>query len=271
MLETVSPAGRLIVLEGADGVGRTTLSALLREWLEGQGVAVVAASAAETQLAAAGLAAARDSAGIDPATLALLQAATLADALERQVLPALRAGLVVLMDRYVYTPIARGLVRGLDGDWLADIFAFAPPPDVALYLDASVADLEPRVLARGGPGFRESGSDVLAGADRWANFRLYQGLLLQEYREIAAALAFISIDTRAGIGATFLAAATAVARTLGAQPALPGQPQLPAPDETAPYDDARGERNAALPPAPNDRAALSTHPAPPALYGRPQR
>jgi dTMP kinase len=271
MLDASSPAGRLIVLEGADGVGRTTLSALLREWLEGQGVAVVSAAAASSPLAAAGLAQARDSAGIDPATLALLQAATLADALERQVLPALRAGLVVLMDRYVYTPIARGLVRGLDGDWLADVFAFAPPPDVALYLDADVVDLAPRVLARGGPGYRESGSDVLAGADRWANFRLYQGLLLQEYREIAAALSFITINTRPGVGATFLAAATAVARTLGAPPALPGVAQLPAPDTSSAAANGRDHSDAPSSVSPTERTSLTAHPTSPTLYGRPQR
>jgi dTMP kinase len=287
-----APVGRLIVIEGADGVGRSTLIALLREWLEGQGVAVAVAAAGETPLAAAGLAAARDSAGIDPATLTLLHAATLADALERQVLPALRAGLVVLVDRYVYTPIARGLVRGLDGDWLADVFAFAPPPDVALYLDADVSDLVPRVIARGGPGYRESGSDVLHGSDRWANFRVYQGLLLQEYREIAAALAFRTIDTRRGIGTTFLTAATVVARALSAPMRLPAAEQRPE-DEPPAIPPANGQPHepvhepltppqapALPPPAANGAAepdeeqppeALTPHPIPRPSFGRPQR
>ena len=292
MPDSETPAGRLIVVEGADGVGRSTLIALLREWLEGQGVAVAVASAGETPLAKAGLDAARDAAGIDPATLTLLHAAALADALERQVLPALRAGLVVLIDRYVYTPIARGLVRGLDGDWLADLFAFAPPPDVALYLDADVADLAPRVIARGGPGYRESGSDVLHGSDRWANFRLYQGLVLQEYREIAAALAFRTIDTRRGVGTTFLTAATVIARALSGpmrlpageqrrdddEPALPpadGQPhdpdQEPLPPSQPPALPPPTSNGLAEPEPPEQPEAFAPHPLPRVSFGRPQR
>jgi dTMP kinase len=232
------PAGRLVAIEGTDGVGRSTLIALLREWLEEQGLAVLPASAGGSALARAGLRRARQAAGADATTLTLLHAAALADTLEREVLPALRAGFVVLMDRYVYTPIARGLVRGLDADWLADVFAFAPPPDVGLYLDADVSDLVTRVLARGGPGYRESGSDVLHGSDRWANFRLYQGLLLQEYREMATGLSFAVIDTRPGIGATFLAAARALAAALnsGTAPRLPAAP-APAPPASG---EARG-------------------------------
>ena len=114
--------GRLIVIEGTDGVGRSTHVALLKEWLEARGYAVVNTGLRRSQLAGRGIERAKRGNTLDPLTLNLLYATDFWDRMERQILPALRAGMVALVDRYIFSLMARALVRGLSREWIENLF-----------------------------------------------------------------------------------------------------------------------------------------------------
>jgi dTMP kinase len=142
--------GKLIVIEGADGVGRTSQIWLLKQWLETNGHAVVATRMTRSELAGKGLREAKKGTTLGRVTMALFYATDFADRLEHEVIPALKAGFIVLTDRSIYTLIARALVRGIDGNWLRDVYGFALKPHRVFYLRAAVDDLVTRVLQKGG-------------------------------------------------------------------------------------------------------------------------
>src|SRR6202790_1550467 len=142
--------GRLVVIEGTDGVGRSTQLSLLRPWLESSGYAVMDTEMTRSVLAGAGLKQAKEGHTLGPITLNLFYATDFVDRFESQILPALRAGFVVLTDRYIYSLIARALVRGANSHWIRSIYDLALKPDAIFYLKIGLDDLIPRVLQRGG-------------------------------------------------------------------------------------------------------------------------
>ena len=142
--------GRLIVIEGTDSVGRSTQLHLLRPWLESSGYAVVDTEMTRSVLAGPGLKQAKEGHTLGPITLNLFYATDFVDRFESQILPALRAGFIVLTDRYIYSLMARALVRGADPRWIRSIYGLALIPDAVFYLKISIDDLIPRVLQRGG-------------------------------------------------------------------------------------------------------------------------
>ena len=121
--EEVLP-GKLIVVEGTDGVGRSTQIALLQEWLEGRGFAVASTGLRRSDLASKGIDRAKQGHTLSESVLFLFYATDLADRLEKQIIPALRAGMVVLTDRYIYSMIARAQVRGSDPQWIRKVLGF---------------------------------------------------------------------------------------------------------------------------------------------------
>ena len=139
--------GRLIVLEGTDGVGRSTQIGMLQEWLEAEGYAVTVTGFRRSELAAMGINRAMRGNTLDALTLNLFYATDFWDRLEKSIVPALRTGMVALVDRYIFSIIARARVRGVPARWLDDVFEFAAIPDRVLYLDVDVEQLLPRVLA----------------------------------------------------------------------------------------------------------------------------
>src|SRR5438093_3681118 len=141
--------GKLIVIEGTDGSGRSTQAFMLKEWLEVQGYAVVDTGWTRSKLIGQAITDAKAGHSLHRLTYCLMYATDLADRLEYQIIPALRSGFVVLADRYIYTAIARGIARGAERDWLRELFSFAVEPDLVLYLQLTVSDLVPRVLAAG--------------------------------------------------------------------------------------------------------------------------
>jgi len=155
--------GRLIVIEGTDGVGRSTQIALLREWLEDQGYAVVQTGFRRSDLASRGIQRAKRGHTLDPLTLNLFYATDFWDRLERHILPALRAGMVALVDRYIFSLIARAALRGVPRDWMEDVYGMALIPDRTFYLDITVEQLIPRVINTTGLNYWESGQDFLRG------------------------------------------------------------------------------------------------------------
>lgn len=186
--------GRLIVIEGTDGVGRSTQLSLLRPWLESHGYAVIDTEMTRSELAGAGLKKAKEGHTLGPITLNLFYATDFVDRFENQILPALRAGFIVLTDRYIYSLIARALVRGADLEWLQATYGLALKPDAIFYLKISLEELIPRVLQRGGFDYWESGMDMRLGADLYESFVNYQTRMIAEYDRMIDTYHFQVID-----------------------------------------------------------------------------
>lgn len=195
--------GRFIVLEGTDGTGRSTQIALLREWLETEGFGVIHTGLTRGRLAGEGLKKAKSGTTLGQLTLDLFYATDFADRLENEILPALRAGFVVLTDRHVWSIMARSIVRGMDPDWLRDLYRFAPMPHAVLYLKVGTENLIPRVLARRSFDYWESGMDFQEESDLYRSFVRYQGRLLRVFDELAAREGFVVIDANRAIDKVF--------------------------------------------------------------------
>src|SRR6201987_6493094 len=188
--------GKLIVIEGPDSVGRSTQVARLRTWLEHQGHAVLDTGMARGALAGKGIQQAKEGNLLGPITMTLFYATDFADRLENQIIPALRAGFVGLTDRYIYSLMARSMVRGLDPGWVRNIHRFAPKPDAIFYLRVSVDELIPRAVFTRGFDYWESGMDLYSTEDMYDSFRKYQTALLQQFDELAEEFHFNVIDAR---------------------------------------------------------------------------
>jgi dTMP kinase len=186
--------GRLIVIEGTDSVGRSTQIRQLRPWLESSGYAVTNTEMTRSELVGQGLKQAKEGHTLGPITLNLFYVTDFVDRFERQILPALRAGFIVLTDRYIYSLMARAIVRGADPDWIRSIYGLALIPDAVFYLRVGIDDLIPRVLQRGGFDYWESGMDMRLGADLFESFVNYQGRMIEQFETMSDAYGFHTID-----------------------------------------------------------------------------
>jgi len=197
--------GKLIVIEGPDGVGRSTQLWLLKQWLETMGHAVLATRMTRSALAGRGLRQAKKGTTLGRVTMALFYATDFADRLEHQVIPALKAGFIVLTDRYIYTLIARALARGIDPDWIREVYGFALKPDRVFYLRAGVGDLVTRVLQKGGFDYWESGMDLHLGDDMYESFLVYQTRIMADFDKMVEDYGFGVIDASRSIEQVFAA------------------------------------------------------------------
>jgi dTMP kinase len=188
--------GKLIAIEGTDGVGRSTHIAMLQEWLEVQGYGVVTTGWTRSSLMSKTIEVAKQGNILDRWSFSLLYATDFADRLEHQVIPALRSGFVVLADRYIYTAIARDVVRGGDRNWIRNVFGFALVPDLVCYLRIDVDTLALRVIESNGMNFWESGMDLRLGGDLYDSFKRYQGVLIEEFDKMAEEFGFEVVDAR---------------------------------------------------------------------------
>jgi dTMP kinase len=195
--------GRLIVMEGTDGAGRSTHVALLREHLEVRGFGVINTGLTRGKLAGEGLRKAKLGTTAGQRTMDLFYATDFVDRLENEIIPALRAGFVVLIDRYIYSLMARSAVRGTDRQWLQDLYRFAPKPHGVLYLKISVPRLVPRVLSKGGFDYWESGMDFQEETDVYQSFVRYQTRLLLVLDSMAKEFEFTTIDADRNEGDVF--------------------------------------------------------------------
>lgn len=210
--------GKLIVIEGTDGVGRSTQMGLLQQWIELQGYAVVTTGWTRSTLVSSSISAAKSGNMLNRLTYTLLYATDFADRLENVIIPALRSDFVVLSDRYIYTAIARSAVRGLDKDYLYRLFEIALVPDLVLYLKIDLESLIPRVLESDGLDYWESGMDMDFGQDLYDSFRQYQTLLIREFDAMAQEHGFHSVDARAPVQAIQDQLRQRVAALLGCAP-----------------------------------------------------
>jgi dTMP kinase len=188
--------GRIIAIEGTDGVGRSTQIHLLREWLEVQGYGVVETGWTRSPLMSPTIELAKASNTLNKLTFVLLYACDFADRLEKEIIPALKAGFIVLSDRYIYTALARAGVRGVDRAWLRNLYGFGIVPHLVFYLRIDEKTLIRRVLQSRGMDYWESGMDMKLGDDIYESFRAYQRVLLKEYSSMADEFGFRVLDAK---------------------------------------------------------------------------
>lgn len=195
-LEREPYPGKLIVIEGTDGVGRSTHIALLRSWLESRGHAVLDTGMTRSVLAGRGIKEAKRGHTLGRLTMQLFYATDFADRLENEMLPALRAGFIVFTDRYIYSAIARAVMRGADPSWVRSIYGIALVPDAIFYLRIqSATELVTRLLESGrGFDYWESGMDVHVSTDFYDSFIEYQTRLLREFDRMTGEYGFRVVD-----------------------------------------------------------------------------
>jgi dTMP kinase len=188
--------GKLIVIEGPDGVGRSTQIGLLRTWLEARGHAVLDTGMTRSELAGRGIKEAKLGHTLGRLSMHLYYATDFADRLESQMLPALRAGFIVLTDRYIFSAMARAVVRGADPEWIRAIYGIALVPDAVFYLRIqSATELAERLVVSGrGFDYWESGMDMYLGEDFYDSFVEYQTQMLGEFERMSAEYGFQVID-----------------------------------------------------------------------------
>ena len=187
--------GRLIVIEGADGSGRTTECELLKEHLEIQGHAVVDTGLRRSSLVGEVIDQAKQGHVLGKNTMALFYAVDFADQLENKIIPALTAGNIVLSDRYIFTLMARAIVRGATREWAQQLFAFALKPDLTIFLDTRTDLLMHRAFGRyGSLDFWESGMDLGLSRDRFESFFRYQELLRAQFDQMAKQYEFVKVN-----------------------------------------------------------------------------
>ena len=154
-------------------------------------------------------------------TLSLFYATDFADRLEHQIVPALRAGFVVLTDRYIYSLMARAIVRGADPRWIRNVYGFALKPDAIFYLRTGVDELIPRVVFSRGFDYWECGMDIHPVEDMYDSFRKYQTELLAQFERLAEEYNFEVIDATPDAHAVFSRLRAGVARVLSGEPREP--------------------------------------------------
>src|SRR5579872_2546248 len=194
-VDTDELQGKLIVIEGPDSVGRSTQVARLRAWLEHQGHAVLDTGLARGALAGKGISQAKEGNTLGPITMTLFYATDFADRLENEIIPALRAGFVVITDRYIFSMMARAIARGENRTWIERTAGFALVPHAVFYLRAEVKDLISRVVVgRGAFDYWESGLDLHFGRDMYESFVRYQSRLIQVFDDMSGPYGFQVID-----------------------------------------------------------------------------
>lgn len=187
--------GKLIVIEGADCSGRSTQAMMLKEWLESSGHAVLDTGLRRSDLVSEAIEEAKKGNTLGKKTLSLLYATDFADQLENKIIPAMKAGFIVLADRYIFTLMVRDLERGADKEWVKDLFGFALVPDQTFYLSVDPDILLHRALVKYGHlDYWESGMDVGLSSDMFDSFTKYQTALKNKFDELDMDYGFDKID-----------------------------------------------------------------------------
>jgi len=188
-------AGKLIVVEGADGSGRSTQIAKLVDWLEECGHGAVQVGLKRSTLVSAELEQAQQGNILSHTTLSLFYATDFADQLENIIIPALRAGFMVLADRYIYTLMARDIVRGMDEKWIKNVYGIALVPDAVFYLNVAPQELVQRNLAKNvALDYWESGMDIGLSRDIFDCFLQYQKLMAEQFQRMQTTYGFTIVD-----------------------------------------------------------------------------
>lgn len=194
-LEDFEIKGRFIVIEGPDASGRSTQIELLSSKLEADGHAVLNAGLRRSELIGQGILEAKRNFVLGRRTISLFYAADFADQLENKIIPGLRAGYIVLSDRYIYTLMAREAVRGISSSWSRNLFGFALRPDIVFYLDVDPNELVHRVFKKNSYlDYYESGTDLRLSDNMLESFVMYQKLLRKEFKRMQKRYNIVSIN-----------------------------------------------------------------------------
>lgn len=214
-LPSTSFPGKLIVVEGPDGSGRSTQISMLVPWLEQQGHWVVNMRLKGSTLIAEELSAAQQGNYLSHTTMSLFYATDFADQLENIIIPGLIGGAVVICDRYIYTLIARDLARGGHRDWIENVYRFALKPDIVFYLQLDAHSLMNRTLEKNLQlNYWESGMDIGLSDSIFDCFLKYQDLMLKQFMEMAKVYDFNVIDGNQPKSAIFSALKSKIAPLL---------------------------------------------------------
>lgn len=190
--------GKLIIVEGIDGSGKSTQLFLLRKWLESRGFHVLFTEWNSSDLVRATTKRGKKTKSLTPTTFSLLHATDFASRLYHDILPPLKAGMLVLADRYVYTAFARDAVRGVSPAWVRKLYNFAIRPDMAFYFRVPIEVAIDRLLTgtRAQLKYYEAGMDMGFSQDLVESFRIFQGRILNEYDKIVDEYGLITMDAQ---------------------------------------------------------------------------
>ena len=200
--EPESFPGKLIIVEGIDGSGKSTQLDLLRKWLTGQRYTACFSAWNSSPIVRQTTKLGKDQHLLSPLTFCLIHAADFADRLERTILPPLRAGAIVLTDRYIYTAFARDASRGISPEYVRDLYQFAPRPSAAFYFRVPLEEALKRILT-GRPELKyyEAGMDLNLSEDPYESFKLFQGRILEQYEAMLPEFGLTVIDATKPIAA----------------------------------------------------------------------
>lgn len=189
--------GRLIAVEGLDGSGKSTQIKLIKRWMELQGLKVFFSEWNSSVLVKSATSKGKNRELLTPTTFSLIHATDFADRYERQLVPLLRAGYLVLCDRYIFTAFARDVVRGCSPEWVRGIYNFAVQPDLVFFFKAPLETTLGRILD-GRPQLKyfEAGMDMNFSSDMYESFRLFQGMQLEQYLAMSTEFDFLVVDAK---------------------------------------------------------------------------
>ncbi|MGV3771691.1 MAG: dTMP kinase [Verrucomicrobiales bacterium] len=192
--------GRLIAVEGLDGSGKSTQIYLLKRWLELEGIKVFFSEWNSSTLVKNATSKGKKRELLTPTTFSLIHATDFADRYERQLVPLLRAGYIVLCDRYIFTAFARDTVRGCPQKWVRGIYNFAALPDITFFFKANLEVSLQRILD-GRPQLKyfEAGMDLNLSPDPYESFRIFQGRILEQYLAMSTEFKFLVVDANGRI------------------------------------------------------------------------
>jgi dTMP kinase len=192
--------GQLIVIEGMDGSGRSTQIALLQEWLESEGFAVTTSGLRRSNLVGRDIDQLLAKNAVTRLTLSLMYATDFFDQIEHRILPALRSGSIVLADRFIFTLIARGVVRGINRDYLSGLYAMAPRPHLTFWLNVRPETAFAREFKKAQAiSYWEAGRDMSLSHDLYWSFIRYQTMIKREFELMAKRYNFLELDGEAGV------------------------------------------------------------------------
>ena len=187
--------GKLFVVEGIDGSGKSKQLVLLHQWLKAEGYGVVFSEWNSSPLVRNITKRGKKKHMLTPATFCLIHATDFADRMERNIIPLLKAGAVVLCDRYIYTAFARDVVRGMDPKWVREIYSFAPKPTVTFYFRVPLEVAMKRLInGRNGFKFYEAGMDLELSQDAEESFHMFQGRIIEEYEKMVPEFEITVVD-----------------------------------------------------------------------------
>jgi len=191
--------GTLVCVEGIDGSGKSTQLALLRDWLKSTGQDVIYTEWNSSDLICETTKRAKKKNLLSPRTFSLLHAVDFTDRYKQIIAPALKAGFIVLADRYAYTAFARDVARGVDKNWIRKVYSFAVKPDLAIYFDIDTEESMKRICSNRTPKFYEAGMDLKLSNDPYESYVIFQGRVVNEYQKMVDECGLVRIDAMESI------------------------------------------------------------------------